>query len=457
MSLLATVLVLASTAQAAEPGDNRAAEAEMFGSAAAGSTVLGVSASAETPGTPFSGVPENPLSIGGQLYLRQVVTAGTHRPPAAWTNSVPILADGWFDARPNDRVRGMLRARMTFDPTVTSTSFFGATQDGGPTVVLDQCWLNFDIGRSVFVTAGRQHVAWGAARFWNPNDLLHSTRRDALALFDARVGQTMLKVHVPWEQRGWNFYTIELFESLDHAGTLGQIGGAARAEAVFGTSEVGIDGIVQRGFRPRAGADVSAGVGPIDVYAEGVIMKGTDRPRWREIPNPVPGGGILLESYTPDKVTPAASGGLNWAFKVTDQDTITVGAEYFYQSAGYTRKTIYPWLIFQGSFTPFYLAREYAAAYAFSTIPGTNGNQSLTLSGLSNVSDRTGIVRLDWGATVLTHLRLEAYVAGRLGAAGGEFRFGYSSGPQTINGISIPAVDLPAPVADAGLGLRVSF
>ena len=324
-------------------------------------------------------------------------------------------------------------------------------------MALDQCWLNFDLGRSVFITAGRCHVTWGSSRFWNPNDLLHSTRRDALAQFDARVGQTMLKVHVPWEKRGWNLYAMELFESLDHAGTVGRIGGAARAEAVFGTGEFGIDAIAQRGYRPRAGADLSAGVGPIDIYAEGVVMKGTDRPRWREIPNPIPGGGMLLESYIPDKLTPAVSGGLNWSFKITDKESMTIGAEYFYQSAGYTKRAIYPWLIFQGGFSPFYLARDYAAAYVFSSIPGTNGNQSLSLSNIANLSDHTAIARLDWGAILLTHLRIEAYVAGRYGAPGGEFRFGLKSGPQMINGIPIPALDIPAPVADAGLGLRVSF
>ena len=461
-ALFALLILFSGSVHAAEPGDNRAAEADMFGSPAESATALGVSASAETPRTPASGVqelaPENPLSIGGQFYLRQSVTAGTHQPPDAWTNSVPILADGWFDARPNDRVRGMLRARMSFDPTVTSTtSFLGASPGGGPTVALDQAWVNFDLGRSVFVTAGRQHVTWGSARFWNPNDLLHSARRDVLAQFDARVGQTMLKVHIPWEKRGWNLYAMELFESLDHAGTIGRIGGAARAEAVFGTGEFGIDAIAQRGYRPRAGADLSAGVGPIDVYAEGVIMKGTDHPRWREIANPIPGGGMLLESYIPDKLTPAVSGGLNWSFNITDKEAMTIGAEYFYQSAGYTKKVIYPWLIFQGGFSPFYLARDYAAAYAFSSIPGTNGNQSLSLSNIANLSDHTAIARLDWGAVLLTHLRIEAYVAGRYGAPGGEFRFGLKSGPRTINGIPIPALDIPAPVADAGLGLRVSF
>jgi hypothetical protein len=447
--------LLSGLVRAAEPGDNRAAEADMFGTPATSATTV---ATPPAPAPARELAPENPLSIGGQFYLRQTVTAGTDQPPDRWTNAVPILADGWFDARPNDRVRGMLRARMSFDPTVTSsTSFLGASPDGGPTVALDQLWLNFDIGRSVFVTAGRQHVTWGSSRFWNPNDLLHSARRDALAQFDARVGQTMVKVHVPWEKTGWNLYAIELLESLDHANTVGAVGGAARAEAVFGTGEFGIDAVAQRGFRTRAGADLSAGVGPVDVYAEGVVMKGTDRPRWREIPNPIPGGGMLLEAYTPGKLTPAVSGGLNWGFKITDQDTMTLGAEYFYQSAGYTKKTIYPWLIFSGGFSPFYLARDYAAGYASSTIPGTNGNQSLTLSNIANLSDHTAIVRIDWGAVVLTHLRLEAYVSGRYGAPGGEFRFGLKSGPQMINGIPIPALDIPAPVADAGLGLRVNF
>lgn len=439
----------------------------MFGAPAtetpAGSaTIPGLSASAETPGVTASVTPklapENPLSIGGQFYIRQAVTAEAHRPPSAWPNTTPILADGWFDARPNDRVRGMLRARMSFNPSAyAATSFLGAASGGDPAVALDQCWLNFDVGRAVFVTAGRQHVKWGSARFWNPNDLLHSARRDSLAQFDDRVGQTMLKVHLPWEKEGWNFYAIELLESLDHASTVGAIGGAARAEIVLGTCELGLDAIAQRGRRVRAGGDFSAGVGPIDVYTEGVVMKGTDRPLWREAANPFPGAGTLLEAWTPDKLTPAVAGGLNWSFNITDKEAMTVGAEYFYQSAGYTRKDIYPWLIFQGGYSPLYLGRDYAAAYCFFPVPGTNGNQSVAVSGLMNVSDRTGIVRVDWGATVLTHLRFEAYGAGRIGAAGGEFRFGYASGPRVINGITIPALDIRPPVAEAGLGLRVSF
>ena len=36
-------------------------------------------------------------------------------------------------------------------------------------------------------------------------------------------------------------------------------------------------------------------------------------------------------------------------------------------------------------------------------------------------------------------------------------RFGLETKPQIINGAFIPALSIPPPVAEAGLGLRVSF
>jgi hypothetical protein len=432
----------------------------MFGGPAASATATAGSGKATAVAAPAHEVaPENPLAIGGQLYLREAATGSRHQAPAAWSLTTPILADVYGDARPNDRLRGMIRARMTYDASVnpTATSFLNPVPSGGPTMALDQAWVNFDMGHTLFVTAGRQHVKWGSARFWNPNDLLHTARRDALAQFDARTGETMVKVHVPWERTGWNVYAIELLESLEHADRVGAVGGAGRAEFVAGTAELGLDALAQKGFRPRAGADLSAGIGDFDVYAEGVLQRGTDRPVWKEVANPVPAAGLLLQASTPDALVGAVAGGLTWAVNVTDKEALTLGAEYFYRGAGYTRKAIYPWLVLQGQFTPFYLGRDYAAAYAFMGVPGTNGNQTVTVSNLANLSDHTAVARLDWTATIVTHLRLEMYVAGHYGAPGGEFRFGGTFGGFAVNGVPIPAIAIPAPLAEAGVGLLVAF
>lgn len=463
MRTAAAVLALAAGWAAAGWADERPSETDLFGTAAASTTVAAVSTTALTAPEPPARheiAPDNPLAIGGLLYLREAGTVSRTRAVGDAALTTPILADFYGDARPNDRVRAMIRARMNYDPSInpSATSFMNPVPYGGPSVALDQAWVNFDIHHTAFVTVGRQHVKWGVARFWNPNDLLHTTRRDALAQFDARTGETLVKVHVPWEARGWNVYAIQLLESLDHAATVGRVGGAGRIEAVFGPAELGLDALAQRGFKPRAGADLSSGLGPIDVYAEGVIQRGTDRPLWREVVNPPPFAvGTILETYTPDKLVGSAAGGLTWSFKITDQDAMTLGAEYFYNAAGYTKKSIYPWLMFEGSFAPFYVARDYAGAYAYCTVPGTNGNQTITLSNIANLSDRTGVVRLDWTMLALTHLQVETYVAGLYGQSGGEFRFGLDTGPQVINGIPIPALHLPAPLAQAGAALRVNF
>jgi len=184
-------------------------------------------------------VPEDPLKIGGQFYTRAFVTTSAETDPEKWGFSVPTLLDGYMDARPNERVRGFMLARLAYDPMVpdtagtpTATSPFGSPAQ--LSLSLDQLWLRFDVARAVYVTVGRQHVKWGPAHFWNPTDFLHNVRRDPLAPFDTRVGSTMLKVHIPWEKLGWNFYAVGLFEDAIVDGTLGNVGGGLRAEVVLG-------------------------------------------------------------------------------------------------------------------------------------------------------------------------------------------------------------------------------
>jgi hypothetical protein len=221
---------------------------------------------------------EDPLKIGGQLYLRALGQWQQDVPPADWSLAAPALVDGYLDVRPNDRVRGFLLARLQYDlaratsgssapaPPIGSpgaasgsgTSLF-ALQSQNPRVLLDQLWINFDVQRTVFVTAGKQHVKWGAARFWNPTDFLHPVRRDPLAVFDARTGLTMVKLQLPWEKMGWNLYGVGFLDEAQPVGTVGAVGGAARAEVVLGSAEFGVDGLAERGRDARLGLGFSAG------------------------------------------------------------------------------------------------------------------------------------------------------------------------------------------------------
>jgi hypothetical protein len=412
--------------------------------------------------------PENPLQIGGQLYLRSQVSGQQGTDP--WTLSSPSLLDVYLDARPNPRVRGFIQGRMSFDPTAapgsgttgqvmngsngafagtSATGFSNFTTSRGPTSILDQMWLRFDVQNRLFITAGKQHVRWGTGRFWQPTDYLHPIKRNPLDVFDARPGQTMLKLHVPWESRGWNFYAFAVTEDPNQATNyVKQVAGGARAEIVLFDAEIGLDTLVKDGQKPRFGVDFSTGIWELDVYADVGIRYGEDFSVVQRIQDPsagvpcipdptrlIPAGATVNDLSAQYEVRPLsgiktqAVGGVNWSHKYNDNDMFTVGAEYFYNQPGYSDPSLYPGLLFNTSGTTmlnfFYTGRHYGALFASFPAPYSWNLSTFTLSTLGNLSDDSFVSRVDYSYTLLTHITLEAFAGVHYGTAGGEFRLGF--------------------------------
>jgi hypothetical protein len=430
--------------------------------------------------------PDNPLAIGGQLYLRAQSSA--QQGHDAWTLTAPSLLDLYLDARPNPRVRAYILGRMSFDPTAapgsassnalsggsggalaggSATGFSTFSTSRGPTSLLDQMWIRFDIKERLFVTAGKQHVRWGTGRFWQPTDYLHPVKRNPLDVFDARAGETMVKLHAPIESLGWNFYGFGVFEDPNQASnTLRKVAGGARAEIIVAGAEVGLDVLVKDGQRPRAGVDVSTGVGELDVYADVGLRSGEDFTVVHRVPDDqlpasmlctptmdIPEGattGSVSSKYalgTLSGLKVQAVGGVNWSHKYNDNDMFTLGAEYFYNQPGYSDTSLYPGLLFNQSGTPmlnfFYTGRQYAALFAAFPMPYSWNLSTFTLSTLSNLTDRSFISRVDYSYTLLTHISLEAFVGVHYGSSAGEFRLGFDIDPQY-------AAKSPATIAPAG-------
>jgi hypothetical protein len=107
------------------------------------------------------------------------------------------------------------------------------------------------------------------------------------------------------------------------------------------------------------------------------------------------------------------------------------------------------------AFTPFYLGRQYAGLSILLAQPGAWNDTSLVLSALANLSDGSGIVRLDHSVVLNTYLTLETFVAGHLGHQGGEFRFRLDVPP--IDGVTTQPVVTSPPVLDLGIALRVKL
>jgi hypothetical protein len=432
--------------------------------------------------------PENPLQIGGQIYLRAQTSAAQGQVPNDWRLTSPGLLDVYLDGRPNPRVRAFVLWRTSYDPTAplaappvsvnglmagSNGSFVGTSATGfttfsssrGPNSILDQMWIRFDIAERVFVTAGKQHVRWGTGRFWQPTDYLHLLKRNPLDVFDARPGTSMLKLHVPWEEKGWNFYAFAVTEDPNLATDfVSKIAGALRSEIVIGGAEVGLDALFKNGQRPRLGVDVSTGIYDFDLYLDAAIRAGSDFAVVSRDPNapnqglmcvPDPANGVPAGSMVNDlsaqyKVGQAEGvqaqvvGGVNWSRKYNDNDMLTLGAEYFYNQPGYSDSTLYPGLLFNQLHQPqlnfFYTGKHYGAVYLLLPAPYSWNYTTFTLSTLSNISDLSFVSRLDYAVTILTHLSVEAFAAVHYGNRSGEFRLGFD----------VPAQFAPAPGTPPG-------
>jgi hypothetical protein len=453
-----------------------------------------------TAATRFSDelAPEDPLKFGGQLYWRAMSMGKQGQRPDDWSLSTPALLDVYLDARPNERVRAFGLARTTYDPTLPRN---GATSDvptgtplgsdslnrpstsstRGPSVVLDQLWLRFDILRRVFVTVGKQHVRWGTARFWAPTDYMHEEARNPLLPFDPRTGTTMLKLHVPWEARGWNFYAYALPEGPSATEHTGDIAGAARVEIVLGTLEASAGVFGRRNSKARFAGDVSFGLWDLDFYGEAAVRNAGDidfvhYEAQPQVDCTQTSAAMLTRDDLMTMYYPAqrgsgwkaqVTGGVSYTRKYADKDTFTLGAEYFYNELGYASAKDYLGLplfspreqALANPATFFYLGRHYLGVFATAPAPYSWDNTTFTLSSLANLSDGSGIVRLDYSLIVLTHIRFEAYGAVRYGQKNGEFRMGIDID------VDIPCTDQVQPLSyhtppalfDLGVGLRVAL
>ncbi len=418
-------------------------------------------ASPSPPGFTAPPAPPDPLKIGGMLYLRLDSQWQLGLPVSAWPVTSPNLIDLYADVRPNDRVRGFILGRAQVNPLVPDTvqqSVYG--QVLSTQVVLDQAWIRFDIERAVFVTVGKQQVSWGVARFWNPTDFLHFRKRSPLSVFDERQGEWMLKLHVPWEKAGWNFYGILLFSGNQVVDQVGKIGGALRAEVVVGSLEVAGEVVARSGTLPRLGVEATWGIWEIDLYGNASLGKGTPNglPQWNMLAPPdwqasPPDVGIY-DPYEPG-FAPQVSVGASWSWKYDDIHNLTVGAEYFYNSLGYSDPAIYPWLIFNQQYDPSYVGRNQVGLYVLVPKPWNWNDTTFIFSTLANLTDRTFISRVDYSVLLLTYLRLEAYAAVHYGLAGGAYRFTLDipASPPYLS----QAVNIPPPVADFGVALRISL
>ena len=404
--------------------------------------------------TTISEEEDDPLAIGGQVYVRLMSYIASEGPFTEQSLRMPNLVDLYLDARPDPRVRAFFNGRLQADPTIKkgAKDMYGGEMDAFD-VMIDQLWIKTDIAHMVYLTLGMQRIKWGASRLWNPTDFLNADKLDSLAVFDERTGVTALKVHVPIESLGWNLYAFGLFDGLD---AIEDVGGGVRAEIVFETVEMSLSAAFGKGRRTSLGVDISAGIWDLDIHAEVGFTNEANRTRYTHT------GPLDLTAFLAPKTRELdnwfvrVSGGLDYSFKPNDDDVITIGAEYFYNPLGYSDPKIYPLLFANGAAEPFYMGQHYGALFVMYPSPGNWDEASFMLSNIGNLSDLTFASRLDFSVLLHTKLRLEVYVQGHYGKCGGELKFKLDIPEElTVPGFELQSI--AAPLLLMGVNMRLSI
>jgi hypothetical protein len=422
---------------------------------------------------------DNPLQIGGIYYQQMIATGQGMESAANDTLSMPLQLDTFLDARPNDRIRGYVDARLVYDPskdqysnpTSGKSSYLPTAASTGvtppaalpnnPQVVLDQAWLKFDLDHVVFITAGKQHLKWGASKIWNPTDFLTPQKLDPLQPYDLRLGANMVKFNLPWQAAGSSLYAVALLDNPQPASTLQQIGGAFRFETAGSLGEFGLDAVTRDGLNPDYGADLSMPLGPLDVYAEAALLTGDSFGVYHWNGTDLSPGANISSLYSVHQFAGPAlqsSAGLNYSFAYMPNRQATLGAEYFYNELGADSGKLYPILIYLGKYQSFfYAARQYAAFYASAEGLDEAKKTSYNLSVISNLTDGSAVSRLDFSWLLMDYLTFGAFVDAHSGKAGSEFNFSLNTPALFYGSNYIPAVSRPTTPYDVGLSLRVAF
>jgi tetratricopeptide (TPR) repeat protein len=338
------------------------------------------------------------FQVGGRAYLRFQFKFSTGDSVNDHPFSMPNLADVYLDGRPNDRIRAFLQGRVSYNPSIDEHDpVVVAAGQKQFAVSMVEFWLKFDLARRVFLTFGQQLVRFGSTKIWNPVDMINTAKRPILSPLDERVGTPLVKVHIPIESLGWNFYAIGFAESVN---TLDRWGAMGRGEFVFKTAELGLSAAYKDQVDPKVGIDLSVGVWDLDFMLE---------------------AGLRFNERFTRNVALRLSAGVQYSIRVFEDDQLVLSGEYFYNQEGSSDPSVVDIITGRAQF--YYLGRHYGALSVALPSPGRLNDWTFAASSVANFNDLTLSAQLSVSAKFLTFLNVQLFVTGHFGHQG-ELRLG---------------------------------
>ncbi|MBL7542336.1 MAG: hypothetical protein JNL11_00900 [Bdellovibrionaceae bacterium] len=332
------------------------------------------------------------MKMGGYLQAEWMAYQLVDRPIQDYITS-PMTLEMYIDAQMKNDVRAFFKGRFLNDGSVDESKpspLTGGMQKQS-TAYLDEMKISFHTRRKIFWTIGRQKIKWGVSKFWNPTDFINMQKRDFLRQEDLRTGISMVKAHVPWNDA--NFYVLGVTEASSESNQNG-LGG--RFELPIQTSEWSVSAYSRKGQSTKLGSDISFALKDFDVCMEGAQTDlGTEK---------------------------AASGGFTYEVKYSDEDTVALGLEGFWQENGNSDKSSYGGLLASGKFIPFNVGKSYSSASVVLLKPGSWNFSTLLFFAIQNNDDRSQYYRATWIYSGISDMLWTVALGSRAGDVGSEMK-----------------------------------
>ncbi len=392
-----------------------------------------------------------------------------------------------FVARPDTdiSIAGEVRTNYPFVQQVTTGTAPNTSTVTVPSFTVWSLYSKFTWNDALFLSFGKQSLKWGTGYFFSPaDDVFAQSAVDLSNPTAEREGPLALKVQYPIPRTMDNLYFYVAFPVSSDPAALAavqpeDIAVAAKAEFLFGNTELAAAGFYQRSQRPQAILMGTTGTGSFDFFAEGLaafpsgqseayVQKASSTVTWAT------GSSAYRVVDHSGSTFFKATGGV--MYKNPDTN-FTFVCQYLYNGQGYSSLSVQD--IHQAmmdralgrpagepAFTSASLANtltglgqigEHYGALYFSWTSIANTKTDFSVLILSNLSDGSGYVNPTISYTMLIYVRLSLGASLSWGGTGTEYAdpTGFASTFPTINGQPNPSYN-PNYVAKPTLGLTLN-
>ncbi|HBK58828.1 MAG TPA: hypothetical protein DDZ37_05710 [Spirochaetaceae bacterium] len=361
----------------------------------------------------------------------------------------------YFDARPSEdfRVHGSVKSAWPLSSTHefldTATTSASVTV---PDIRIFELFSDFQLGDSVYFRFGKATVKWGVGYFFSPADIINLEQIDISDPTTQREGPLQFRVFIPY---GQSQNTLSFYAIFDDSTTpdFSTTALAGKAEFVLGNYELGISGYYRYDTSERAALTLTGPLGNLDVFAEGVIARGSPKAFYTPFTSTSP----YYHEVSSDDVRTTFYPSGTLGFLYSDQENnFTATAQYYYNGEGYSdsdRTALFNSFTSQSSLIqsaislsirngditnfPQFTGRHYAAAkLSFSEIGGSDFSASAL--GIMNISDLSGFVQPSLNWDIADYLKLSFSTTFGFGADNTEYGLLFQGRPVVI-GLSLTA------------------